>query len=55
MKELVESDSNLDVNKLAEFNAKMMLEFVGSTSSVGVEILLAVGDSARRQGKCIKF
>ena len=31
-----------------------MLKFVGSTSAVGVKILLTVGDSACRQGKCIE-
>ena len=40
---------------LAEINAIMMLKFVSSTSAVGIKILLAVGDSARRQGKCIAF
>ena len=49
------SESNLDVNRLVEINAKMMLKFVSSMSAVGVEILLVVGTSARRQGKCIKF
>ena len=33
----------------------MMLKSVSSKSVVGVEILLAVGDSARRQSKCIEF
>ena len=37
------SKSNLDVNRLAEINAKMMLKFVSSSSAVGVKILLAVG------------
>ena len=33
----------------------MMLKFVSSTSVVSVKILLAVGDSARHQGKYIEF
>ena len=45
----------MKVNRLAEINAEMMLKFVGSTSAVVVEVLLAVCDSGRRQGKCIKF
>ena len=40
---------------LAEINIKMMLKFVSNTRAVGVKTLLAVGDCARRQGKCIKF
>ena len=32
-------ESNLDVNRLVEINAKMMSKFVSSTSTVGVEIL----------------
>ena len=47
--------SNLDDNRLTEINAKMMLKLVSSTGAVGVKILLDVGDSARRQGKYIKF
>ena len=49
------SKSNLDVNRLAEINAKMMLKFVTSTSAVVVKILLVVGDSARCQGSCVEF
>ena len=37
---------NVDVNKLAEINFKMMLKFVCSMSAVDQESLLAVGDSA---------
>ena len=33
----------------------MMLKFASSMNAVGVEILLAVGNSAHRQGKCIEF
>ena len=48
-------ESILDVNRLAEINAKMMIKFVSSTSAVSVEILLAVSDKARRHSKCIAF
>ena len=44
----------MKVRKQFKINAKMMLKFVSSTSVVGVKILLTVGDSARRQGNCIK-
>ena len=40
---------------LAEINVKMMLKFVSSTSTAGVKILFAVGDSACHKGKCIEF
>ena len=50
------SKSNLDVKRLAEINAKMMLEICySSTSAVGVKILLAVDDSVRRQDKRVEF
>ena len=49
------SESDLDVNRLAEIKTEMMFKYDSSMSAVGVKILLAVGDSARRQGKCIKF
>ena len=55
--ELIGVQKQLNVCRLAEINAKMMLKFVSNTSAVGVKILLAVGDCARRKGrpKCIKF
>ena len=40
----MKSESNVDVNRLA----KIMLKFVRNTSAVGVQILLAVSDSARQ-------
>ena len=43
-----------DVNRLAEINAKMVLKFVSSTSAVDVQILLAIGECARRRSKCIE-
>ena len=51
----MQCESNLDVNRLTEINTKMMLKFVSGTSVVGAKNLLAVGDSARRLGKCIEF
>ena len=48
-------ESNLDVNRLAEIDAKMTLKFVSSTRAFSVKTLLAVGESARCQGKCIEF
>ena len=47
--------SNLDGNRQAKINDKMMLKFDSSMSADGVKILLGVGNRARRQGKCIKF
>ena len=38
-------ESNLDVNRLAEINAKMMLKFFSSMNAVGLKILLAIGIS----------
>ena len=49
------SKRNLDAKRRAEINTEIVLKNVSSTGAVGVEILLAVGQSARRQGKCIKL
>ena len=45
------SENNLDVNRRAKINAKLMLKFVSSTSAVGAKSLLAIGNNAHRQDK----